>query len=309
METNRSRAATVVATDWLQPDPNSYTQDGAVATCRSQKMVPRGQVPSLCSVERQVLESLALRSVDHTSGSWSKPLQPLSRRRRPYQKAWIGARIGPVTICLVILVALSFPAFAASPQWIADPRSGCKVWNENPQPNESISWTGGCRGGLALGRGILQWFKNGKADERFDADFRDGRMDGHCIYSDPSGDRFDGECRNGRRSGHGVYIFANRNRYDGEFRDDKKDGHGVYAFANGSRYDGYYRNDLRDGHGVFTEPDGTRYDGEWRSGLPNGTGTITSADGQTYSGNWSSGCFSQGRMRITMGVTKEQCGF
>jgi hypothetical protein len=49
---------------------------------------------------------------------------------------------------------------AAEPNWITTDKR-CKVWNPNPQPNESVTWSGECINGKAHGNGILIWYKNG----------------------------------------------------------------------------------------------------------------------------------------------------
>jgi hypothetical protein len=46
--------------------------------------------------------------------------------------------------------------------WIAD-ANGCRVWDPNPKPNETVTWTGPCVDGFAEGQGIVQWFQDGKA--------------------------------------------------------------------------------------------------------------------------------------------------
>lgn len=48
---------------------------------------------------------------------------------------------------------------AVEPNWIITDK-GCKVWNPNPQPNESVTWSGECVDGKANGNGILTWYKN-----------------------------------------------------------------------------------------------------------------------------------------------------
>lgn len=68
-----------------------------------------------------------------------------------------------VLIAVVLLFGAfsSIPVNASVPDWITDNKTGCKVWNSNPQPNESIEWSGECVDGLADGYGILQWKQNG----------------------------------------------------------------------------------------------------------------------------------------------------
>lgn len=105
------------------------------------------------------------------------------------------------------------------PGWSTDPRSGCRVWNSNPEPGEAMSWSGGCKDTLAQGRGVLQWFKDGKPNGRYEGDYRDGKVNGRGIYSWVSGTRF-----------------------EGEFRDDRPDGPGTLTQANGIVYSGIWTN-------------------------------------------------------------------
>src|SRR5215469_12363443 len=93
----------------------------------------------------------------------------------------------------VVAVALYAAAGAAAqtetdapPGWIADSKTGCKVWNPAPEPKEAIHWSGPCKNGYADGRGTVQWMENGKP-----------------------GDRYDGEYRGGKRNGHGVVTYSN----------------------------------------------------------------------------------------------------
>jgi hypothetical protein len=84
------------------------------------------------------------------------------------------------------------------PGWIADSKTGCKVWNPAPQARETIRWSGTCEGGYAQGRGTLQWFENGRA-----------------------GDRYVGEYQAGKRNGHGVVTMSNGTRIEGDWRNDE----------------------------------------------------------------------------------------
>ena len=75
-------------------------------------------------------------------------------------------------VCLLPLAAV------AQGTATSDPRTGCRVVNAHPQPNESIAWSGGCVNGFAQGHGILQWFENSRPTERYEGDMRAGQMDG-----------------------------------------------------------------------------------------------------------------------------------
>lgn len=187
-----------------------------------------------------------------------------------------------------VMIGVACPALAqsATPEWIADPTNGCRVRNTDAQPNVAVSWSGKCPNGRAEGRGLLQWFRDGK----------------------PAG-RYDGELRDGMKNGRGVYTFVTGGRYDGEWRDGKRTGRGVMMYSSGNRYEGEFVNDKRHGRGIFTYTDGSRYEGEWRNDLPNGVGTSKQPDGSTYSGTWTNGCIRQGDGWATFGTKKQACGF
>src|SRR5580692_889695 len=64
----------------------------------------------------------------------------------------------------------ALPASAPSPQpgWIADTRTGCRVWNPFQVPNESVMWTGACQNGFAQGQAVMQWFLGDTRTERYE---------------------------------------------------------------------------------------------------------------------------------------------
>jgi hypothetical protein len=221
---------------------------------------------------------------------------------------------------------------APGSDWIADPRTRCRIWNAEPQPNESITWSGACRDGYAQGAGTLQWLENQRPTERFEGDMTRGRPNGRGVYIWPDGSRYegdfrdgyrtgrgvqtwtdgaryDGEYRNGNMSGRGVYIWRDGARYDGDFRDSRFNGQGVRTWPNGDRYEGAFRDGKENGRGVYTWANGERYEGEWRDGKAHGTGTKTGRQGRIFSGQWSDGCFRDGARWATAGVSRQDCGF
>ena len=171
----------------------------------------------------------------------------------------------------------------AEPGWIADSRSGCRVWNPDPGKNETITWSGDCKGGLAQGKGSLQWFH-----------------DGRLIESD------EGTWRDGKRTGHEIMTWGNGNRFEGEYRDGLPDGHGVLTRPDFS-YDGEWRDGKKTGHGIQTWTNGARYEGGWRDNRPDGNGRLTQANGRTYDGTWNNGCFKDGNRRAAIGLDVSAC--
>ena len=190
---------------------------------------------------------------------------------------------------LVVLLLPGSPVLAQnapSPGWRADAQNGCKVWDAVPGPDETVSWTGPCRDGLAEGRGVVQWFGGGKPIERDEGEFHAGKL-----------------------TGHGVSVFPDGSGYDGQWRDSLPNGRGVYHWAGGNRYEGEWLNNRRHGTGTETFARGDRYEGQWRNDRPEGSGTLTAADKQIYSGDWSHGCFEDGPRHASVITTHKQCGF
>src|SRR6185437_12637990 len=155
---------------------------------------------------------------------------------------------GAVFLAQVWIVSAS----ATEPGWIADPNTGCKVWEPEPLPNETISWNGTCENGMADGSGTLQWYVNGKLVNKYEGSYRNGQENGHGVKTYANGDRFEGEWLDGKASGHGVKMWANGDRYDGEYLGGTQAGHGVYTWANGDRYEGEFRDGVANGYGVKT---------------------------------------------------------
>jgi hypothetical protein len=217
----------------------------------------------------------------------------------------------PLMLSAFPLFTFSVAAQTAKPGWTADARTGCLVWNPSPEPkaDTTIKWSGACTESGAEGRGVLEWFVDGKLFQRYEGALRAGKEEGAGVLTYADGSGYEGEFRDGRFNGHGVYAYAGQGRHEGEYRDGKAHGPGVYLWENGSRYEGEFGDGKRNGKGSFTSAEGHRYDGEYRDNKPNGKGTFESADGELYWGTWSNGCLRQGDSWAIVGVTKEECGF
>jgi len=136
------------------------------------------------------------------------------------KKTWRNAAAATLP-SLVLLTAA--PAHAGA--WVADGKSGCQVWNPNPQLEESVTWSGPCSNGRAEGRGVVQWSKGGAPLETDKGEWHDGRQVGKGTQS-WSGGRYDGELANGEPNGHGI-LTLQKVRYEGDFHDGKPNGVGT----------------------------------------------------------------------------------
>ncbi len=125
--------------------------------------------------------------------------------------------------------------------WIAD-ANGCKIANPFPQPNETVTWSGPCKGGFADGDGVLEWSVGGQ----------------------PS-DRYEGTLKEGWAEGKGTLVRQGM-RYSGDWKHSTQDGHGRYEGADGSWYEGGWKDGQPHGQGEYQGADGRRLSGTWVDG-------------------------------------------
>lgn len=195
----------------------------------------------------------------------------------------------PIAFAFALSLAALTPAFGAD-GWIADERTGCKIWARNVEPGDGVVWNGGCQNGLAEGRATYEFTFNGKANWKGEAEFRGGRRFGRGSAVNADGVRIEGQYRNGVLNGRVIEVAADGARYVGGYRDGERNGEGRYTYANGDRYDG-----------------------EFRNGLPNGEGTFVGHNAvgglSQWSGTWRDGCFRNGERVMAVLREPKDCGF
>jgi len=212
---------------------------------------------------------------------------------------------------VVLALAAAAPLAAQQPKpagWIADARTGCKLWNPYPQPRETVKWDGPCKGGIANGPGVAQWLQDGKVLDRTEAEHRNGRPEGRGLSFDKDGNRTEGEFVGGELNGRGIITLANGARVTANYVAGKMqgrgviistDGHkidadfvdgeavrGVATYANGTRYEGEFRNYNRHGQGKILFQNGIVYEGNFVEGRMEGYGTLLNPNGNRYEGEW-----------------------
>lgn len=104
-------------------------------------------------------------------------------------------------------------------------------------PELADRYQGGCRDGLAEGRGEA-W-----GIARYQGEFHAGREQGKGTKNWPSGDRYEGEFVGGRKQGFGIYVWGGGERYAGGFLHDRRNGSGTYTWPGGGVYTGQWRDD------------------------------------------------------------------
>jgi len=78
----------------------------------------------------------------------------------------------------------------------------------------SGSYSGGCKNGLAHGKGVAQGI------DRYEGQFMKGKPDGKGIYKWANGTSFEGQWKNGMREGMGKMVYSD-SVVTGYWRDDK----------------------------------------------------------------------------------------
>ena len=94
-------------------------------------------------------------------------------------------------------------------------RPGCYAWEYTYDPHETLTWSGKCAGGLAVGQGILTWIKDGQTDEGT------------------------GTIINGKRQRHWAYRWADGGTWEGSHVDGKIHGYWVERSADGTVREGF----------------------------------------------------------------------
>jgi hypothetical protein len=161
---------------------------------------------------------------------------------------WVPALAGrtlrrAVQVALASGLLLCAPAIAQAGDWIADAKTGCKVWNPQPSTGEAVRWNGPCKDGFADGKGVLDWLRGGSQYERDEGLWRAGRQTGEGTQTWPGG------------------------QYKGHFSESLPHGKGV-LISGDARYDGAFLNGKPNGKGALTNASGT-FDGTWSDGCFN----------------------------------------
>jgi len=114
-------------------------------------------------------------------------------------------------------VQISWTAPCDNDNWLMDTEAGCRMWDWHPNPEDKVTWSGGCKDGLKDGHGVAQWTE-----------------DGLPI------DRFEGTYHKGKREGSGRYTWNDRNHFEVQFANDLPNGYGTVTLE-GETFAGDWR--------------------------------------------------------------------
>lgn len=166
--------------------------------------------------------------------------------------------------------------------YLAD-ATGCKVWDPNPMPNETSSWTGACVDGYISGPGRQQWIVAGQPAGSSEGDFVKGKLEGSGVRVLTNGVRYEGQFVGGEINGQGTMTLTDGTVYTGNFVNNRRNGRGVLTLRDGQRYEGDFKNNLPDGEGELTFKNGIRLSGQFKADFPADV-VVKQADGTTFNG-------------------------
>ena len=117
-------------------------------------------------------------------------------------------------------------------------KAGCYVWDDYYLPDWTVTWSGQCSGGIAMGRGELTW-RGSEFSSEGTGEFRDGKQHGHWVIRHSRGYGVqEGPYVDGKKHGRWVLRWPNGDVSEGLYVDGKKHGRWVRRFTSGScRYD------------------------------------------------------------------------
>ena len=141
-----------------------------------------------------------------------------------------------LSIKLLAFLFVLFPSIALcdiTDSKIITDANGCKVYNPDPQENESITWQGECVNGFADGPGRLEWIIGDVVKELYEGYMEKGYSQGVGTWLSDDGHRYDGEWSKGLQNGEGRYTFPSGTYYLGGLKDGKPHGKGTFFWKNG----------------------------------------------------------------------------
>ncbi|MBA5639778.1 hypothetical protein H3H37_22205 [Duganella sp. LX20W] len=166
---------------------------------------------------------------------------------------------------------------SAAMSYIGNP--DCLIANPQPVEDEKASWSGACKDGYADGMGILNWSVRGRPhggyegvlvkgipngpgflllddDASLQGDFKDGKLEGKGVYTDPKGSKLNATFVAGVAGGIVDFSTPLGDSYHGEWQDTSPHGQGKMRYGAGGSYEGGWAHGEFSGKGVITYPNG-----------------------------------------------------
>ena len=100
---------------------------------------------------------------------------------------------------------------------------GCYVWEGFFWRSSSVTWSGGCYGKVARGRGTLVWTLHDQVHS-YSGLLRQGKRHGQWVFKNERGTVSEGTYVNGKKHGHWILHSASNYKERGDYIDGNQDG-------------------------------------------------------------------------------------
>lgn len=125
----------------------------------------------------------------------------------PLALAAAESRVGSCDIREPDSLEINWTAPCQDGSWDLDPRTGCRMWNWRPDPEDTATWSGRCLSGRKEGHGTVQWYEHGRPIDRFEGVFRRGKRESIGRYDWPAGQSYQGAYVADLPDGQGVVTI------------------------------------------------------------------------------------------------------
>jgi hypothetical protein len=122
---------------------------------------------------------------------------------------------------ILCVLCLSFTQVSFAEMFTTASNQNCKIHNQFPIPNETVTYEGECSNSYAEGKSSVAWAVNGKIHQIINGQYKQGKLEGECsIVVSDSKMRFDGQCKNDMPV-FGTYIDKEGKIYTGNLVNGK----------------------------------------------------------------------------------------
>ena len=108
-------------------------------------------------------------------------------------------------ILIPLICLMPFTTFAQKTRgkYVKAAGSGCRIWDYNYSPKDSIVWKGDCIKGYGNGFGTATWSRNSKEVGKYIGYLKKGKLNGQGKYLLPNNYDLEGVFFNGFLQGNG----------------------------------------------------------------------------------------------------------
>ncbi|TWI98654.1 MORN repeat protein [Mucilaginibacter frigoritolerans] len=140
-----------------------------------------------------------------------------------------------------IICLLTYTAFAQKTigKYVKAESSGCRIWDYNYLPKDSVLWKGDCAEGYGNGNGTVIWRRDGKEVGKYIGYLKRGKLNGQGKYLLPNNYALEGLFNDGILQGEGE-INDDGDILSGSFVNNVLQGKGKITFESGLSLEGHF---------------------------------------------------------------------